>query len=70
MNETMKATVDVLKELGVSYHVLCTSWKLEYIPKPKTKIGTSYVWTEPEIEAARLYFANRRKPGRPKKGAA
>jgi hypothetical protein len=64
MNENMKPTAEVLRELNVTYWAMNSAFRLGHVPRPKVRVGMSFVWTAEEIAAARAYFANRKGAGK------
>lgn len=56
---TVKTTRQVLVEIGVPYWTLYGAMRASHVPTPATRLGTGYIWTPDEVEAARRYFRDR-----------
>ena len=60
MNDsTVITTKQLLIDLGVPYWTLHAAIRAGHVPAPVAKLGTGYLWTLAERDAARRYFEDR-----------
>lgn len=70
MSADFLTTAEVARALGIHLLTLYQLLHRGEVPYPPRRVGTCYLWTPADLEAARAARARRRRTGRPRKEVA